>query len=141
MPHVCTSFSGRRWRHFVPSLLVLTGITYLSLIKEMPAPVLGNIPLADKWGHMLAYMVLSLCMAADSYRAHISVRGLYLTAILLPIAYGGLIELIQPHFPPRQGEWMDWLADCIGVSIGILIFAVWYFLMNRRKTPSSTSNA
>lgn len=140
MPHTCTSYAHQRWWHFVPSLLVLAGITYLSLIKDVPVPLMGEIPLADKWGHMLAYLVFALCLASDSYRARLSVRALFMWAILLPVVYGGLIELIQPHFPPRMGEWADWLADCIGTVVGIALFAIYHTTVHcRAKNISSRS--
>lgn len=133
MPYLCTSCTGRRWRCFVPSLFVWAGITWLSLIKAVPVPLMENIPLADKWGHMVAYMVFALCLAGDGYRAQMPVSRICLLAALLPAAYGGLIELVQPYFPPRQGEWLDWLADCIGVVAGMALFSLFLFCSNRRK--------
>lgn len=123
----------------MPSLLVFAGITYMSLVKDAPIPM-GDIPLADKWGHMLAYLVFTLCLAGDGYRAGLSPKHLYIWAIVLPVAYGGLIELIQPYFPPRQGEWTDWLANCIGTAVGIALFAcfrVYIKRRNRRKHPTA----
>ena len=134
MSSVCSSCTDRRWWHFVPSLLVWAGITWLSLVKEVPVPLMAEVPLADKWGHMLAYFVFALILADDCYRAHLSTPAIYLWAILLPIAYGGLIELIQPHFPPRQGEWLDWAADCIGVVIGVVLFLLYHLWDTRRKS-------
>lgn len=132
----CSS-ACRKWWHFVPSLSVWAAITWLSLIKAVPVPLMGDIPLADKWGHMLAYLVFALCLAGDGYRARLSVRTLYIWAILLPITYGGLIELIQPHFPPRSGEWTDWLADCIGTAIGIALFVIYRIVASRRARNAS----
>ena len=57
---------------YLPSVIVAAGITYLSLIKEVPFAVMGDIPLADKWGHMVAYLVLALCLAGDSSRARVN---------------------------------------------------------------------
>ena len=131
MRNTCSSACGKWW-HFVPSLSVWAGITWLSLIKSVPVPLMGEIPLADKWGHMLAYLVFALCMACDGYRVRLPARAIYLWATVLPVAYGGLIELIQPHFPPRTGEWTDWLADCIGVAVGLAIFGL-YHLWDKRS--------
>jgi VanZ family protein len=40
--------------------------------------------------------------------------------MVLPMVYGGIIEIAQERwFAPRSGEWMDWLADCIGVIVGV----------------------
>ncbi|MBQ7530578.1 MAG: VanZ family protein [Paludibacteraceae bacterium] len=131
-PLICTSGTRKRWWHFLPSLLVLIGITYMSLIKEVPFAVMGDIPLADKWGHMVAYMLLAICLAGDGCRARISVRAIYTVAVLLPLIYGGLMEWIQYYFPPRMCEWLDWLADAIGTAAGVGLFAV-YHLLNSRK--------
>ena len=137
MPQCCTSHTACRWRYFVPSLLVLAGITYLSLIKDVPVPELQPLLLADKWGHMVAYLVFALCLAGDSYRARISTRVTYMVAVLIPVLYGGLIELIQPYIPPRSGEWLDWAADCIGAGIGIALFALFRLVVNRKHTSAS----
>lgn len=139
MPNICSSACGKWW-HFVPSLSVWAAITWLSLIKSVPIPLMGEIPLADKWGHMLAYLVFALCLAGDSYRANLPVSKVYSMAVLLPVAYGGLIELIQPHFPPRSGEWLDWLADCIGTSIGIILF-VGFHMYNKHRNESKHPEA
>lgn len=122
---------------YLPSVIVAAGITWLSLIRDVPAIMQVDIPLADKWGHMLAYLVFALCLAGDSYRARVSTRVIYMVSIVLPVVYGGLIEVIQPYFPPRAGEWTDWLADCIGVAIGIAIFGIYHVYAIRRKKASS----
>lgn len=115
----------------MPSLLVLAAITYLSLIKEVPFQVMGDIPLADKWGHMAAYLVLALCIAGDGYRARLGMKAVYLSAVLVPLTYGGLMEVVQLQFPPRRGEWTDWLADAIGTAAGVALFIL-FRLWNRR---------
>lgn len=132
MPHFCTSYTHRRRWQFLPSLLVLIGITYMSLIKQVPFAVMGDIPLADKWGHMVAYMVLTLCLACDASRARISVRVIYTVAVVLPLLYGGLMEWIQYYFPPRTCEWADWLADAIGTAAGAAVFAAYRLIVSRK---------
>lgn len=125
-----------QWRHYVPTMVVLAGITYLSLIKQVPA-IIMDAPLTDKWGHMLAYLVLALCLGADSMRSELPQAAMYLIALILPIAYGGLMELLQMLCPPRMAEWTDWLADSIGAVAGILLIAVYdLVLIRRKKRPS-----
>ncbi len=132
MPLNCASYS-KRWWHFGPSLLVLIGITYLSLIKDAPFAMMADVPLADKWGHMVAYMVLALCLARDSYRARLNTYMLYTVAVLLPVAYGGLMEWAQYYFPPRMCEWSDWLADGIGTILGVTAFAIYQLWISRKS--------
>ena len=46
----------------------------------------------------------------------------YLIVIALPVLYGGALELIQQYFfPPRTGDWLDFLADAVGVLLGYSI--------------------
>jgi VanZ family protein len=50
---------------------------------------------------------------------------LWLIALVVPMVYGGIIEIVQElWFAPRSGEWMDWLADCIGVVVGIVLVMI-----------------
>lgn len=147
MPVICVTESkyifpiARNKLHiaYLPSAIVVAGITWLSLARITPMPV-EDIPLLDKWEHAFAYMVLALCLAGGSYSARLSGRSIYLLAIVLPVIYGGLIELIQPYFPPRTCEWGDWLADCIGATIGILIFGIFHICVIRRKQTRQASD-
>ena len=123
---------------YLPSVIVAAGITWLSLIRDVPVVMQVDIPLADKWGHMVAYMVLTLCLAADSYRARLSARTIYILALLVPLAYGGLMEWIQFYCPPRACELLDWIADGIGAVVGVALFALYHFLTNRKAKQLSS---
>lgn len=82
---------------------------------------------------MVAYMVLALCIASDDWRVKIPNKVIYLSAVLFPIIYGGLIEITQQYFPPRQAEWLDWLADIIGVLTGVGLFALYHLYHTYKK--------
>ncbi len=78
----------------------------------------------DKIVHFFLYMFLSLAICRDFFRQSVSFSSLkmYIWAIALPILYGGLIEILQENFfPPRTGEWGDWLADILGVLAGYFL--------------------
>jgi len=52
----------------------------------------------------------------------------YIIVIALPIFYGGVLELVQEYFfPPRTGDWFDFLADTAGVLLGyfLLKLIIW----------------
>ncbi len=54
-------------------------------------------------------------------------------AVLIPIVYGGLIEILQAeYFVDRGGDWYDFLADVLG-SLSTLPFSLWFrrYLLNR----------
>ena len=80
-----------------------------------------EVPLADKWTHMVMYGALTLAIWFDYRRSHKhwNTAKLVLLAFLAPIAMGGILELIQAHLTTcRSGEWMDFAANTIGVCLG-----------------------
>lgn len=89
----------------------LAGLTLASLVPvEMLPP--QTLDIWDKAQHAAGFAWLAfLGLWAYPRRAPAVVAGL--------IAWGGLIELMQMATGWRYGEWIDWLADAIGVG------AVW----------------
>jgi len=47
------------------------------------------------------------------------------------LVFGGLIELAQAATGWRHGEWADWLADAVGLALGLALAAPW----QRRASP------
>lgn len=90
----------------------LLAIGYLSLtpLEELP-----EIPGNDKLHHLIAYVIL-VFFATLSRKTNWAA----LAVLLAIIAYGGLIELIQPYVN-RYGEFNDFLADTAGAVVGGLL--------------------
>ena len=94
------------------TVLLLLAIALLSLY---PLPALPEMPGTDKTHHIIAYCFLALPATLKGPRN--------LTLLLLFfIAFGGMIELIQPSFN-RYGEWLDFIANATGVALGTIIGA------------------
>ena len=111
---------GGYWK----SIIVGIGILYVSLVRD-PGISLPSIDGADKWVHILMYAILGIAIYWDSIRQKMSGWLLWLIAMVLPMVYGGIIEIAQERwFAPRSGEWMDWLADCIGVVVGVVLVMI-----------------
>ena len=102
------------------TLIILTAITFLSL---WPADALPAVPGTDKTHHFIAYASLMFPTAMRK-PAHWIIYG------CMFLAYSGAIELIQPYFN-RCGEWMDFLANGIGLLCGLLIAALLQFIISR----------
>ena len=121
----------RRLTHFIkaywPSLLVGAGIVYLSLFHA--ASLQLDVDNPDKFGHLLAYLVWTLCLTADLWRDGVPFGWRVFWAVVFPIVFGGAIEVIQSFFPPRAAEWLDWYADFSGTVVGFgvmdVIWRVW----------------
>lgn len=119
-------------RGYWKSIVVCIGILYVSLVRD-PGINLPTFVGADKCVHGLMYAILGCVACWDSIRLKIGGWKLWLIAVVVPMLYGGLIEIMQEQwFAPRSGEWLDWLADCIGVAIGAVLTMIIKILYNNR---------
>ncbi|SPA40324.1 conserved hypothetical protein [Cupriavidus taiwanensis] len=93
----------------------------LSLMPPtQPLPTTGW----DKANHALGFALLGL-LGARAYAA----RGWLLWLGL--VAYGGVIELLQGQTGYREADWLDLLADMVGVAAAMAL--VW--LVRRLSAP------
>ena len=116
------------WRKVIgyrKSIVVLSAIAYISLLRE-PSISLPYVIGMDKWIHAIMYLVLTLTLLWDSQQR----PKLWWIAGVFSAIFGGFIEVLQEQFfYPRTGDWMDWLADCIGVIVAIIVWLIgvkWY---------------
>ncbi len=71
--------------------------------------------ISDKWLHGITFVALALWFSGQ-YARHS-----YWRLITGLVAFGLLIELTQRMVSYRTAEWMDLLADLIGIGFGIAI--------------------
>jgi len=112
------------WKTILCSLCILA----LSM-----APFSGNrfetIPYTDKLVHAIMYAILTFILLYDysKYRTVKTIRH-YKTLIILPILYGGLMEIMQGLLTTtRSADMFDFLANSIGVFIGLIISYTFYY--------------
>lgn len=110
--------------------LTLVAVLVLSLAPIGQVEVAKDVPFADKWTHLVMYGGLCLVGWLEFWKHHrrLDSRQLCL-AILAPVMLGGVLELLQAFVTTyRSGEWMDFLADSVGVLLGTLlgqVFRLW----------------
>jgi len=105
------------------SLLLLV-IIFLSLYPFQEIRFMEGVPLADKWTHMVMYGGFCLVLWAEYLWRHEEIHWgkVFCWAVLAPIAFSGLMELCQAYLTTsRSGEWMDLLANTIGIVAATLI--------------------
>lgn len=110
-------------RHYPISILYALALVCLSLYPFGEIEMAKDVPLADKWTHMVMYGGFSLCLWMENRRRNkdSSHRKLVLRALLLPILFGGAMELAQKYLTEtRSGEWFDFLANSIGAAVAFL---------------------
>ena len=111
----------KRLLNYLPTFVVACLILYLSVFHH-PSESVQLFTGADKLVHLMMYLTLAFVMVWDMKRVYIDGDKTKLIAFVSCSLYGGLMELCQQYFTPfRTGDWLDWLADCVGVVIGILI--------------------
>lgn len=109
------------FRRYPITFLLALAIVLLSLLPIPDVRMTVEVPLVDKWTHMVMYGVLTLAIWLEYIRAHRQMRGLrlLLLAFLAPIAMGGALELMQAYLTTcRSGEWLDFVANSIGAVVG-----------------------
>lgn len=111
----------RRALRYWECAVVADIILYGSLIRE-PHFQLPPVEGADKWAHVLMYLGLGATLMWDMLRDRQRGWKLWVTALAVPIVYGGVIEILQENFfYPRTGDWWDWLADIVGTVTGCVV--------------------
>ena len=94
----------RKYLDIPLTVVVTTGLTVAMLWPlEAPPPAPQG---SDKLVHFIAFAALAFPLARTGRFG------------LIPVLIGAIIELIQPTFN-RSAELSDWVADTLGVIIGI----------------------
>jgi VanZ family protein len=90
-------------------------VSWLSVARLTGSPL---FPFVDKVEHALAFLWLAVC-------AQIAFPGHTRTMAIALLLYGMAIELVQWWLPWREFSAIDWLADAIGIGLGLLALRAW----------------
>ena len=110
------TFMSRSLFFRLSSIAVLIAIWILSFL---PGSAMPDVPGSDKWHHALAYFVCMFCWGQCYVRP---AQRLKLAIIF--ILMGALIECLQGLTDYRSFEWLDMLADAVGVTLAWLVVTV-----------------
>ena len=104
-----------RWRG-----LFITLLGVVAWFAFMPAQRVPEFTGLDKINHVLAFAALA-STAALAFAARVP------ALVLALLGYGGFIEVVQSVLPTRHGDWVDLVADAVGIAAGLL----WVALLRR----------
>lgn len=127
--------------HFVSryplSILCVVLIWILSLMPFFPETPFDQVEFIDKWTHLVMYGGTCSVIWWEYLRKHQILDGekLFFYAWLCPALMSGLLELLQEYctFGHRNGDWLDFAANTMGVTLGALIGLLMYQLWFKRK--------
>lgn len=119
----------RSMKYACPPILVAAVIFYLCCLAAGDDIPSISWPYTDKVIHFLMYLGLS-GVASFWYiygeKGRVNISKLIIYAFILPILYGGLIEILQDrYFEGRTGDWLDFLADILG-ALAALPLALYF---------------
>lgn len=116
---------------FVSLCIMILSFSGANNFSEIPT---FQLTYPDKIAHFFMYAGLALSLMIDYRRSTRTNRynlGFVLFCFALPIILGGIVEIVQSvYFPPRTGDWFDWVADIAGV------LAVWIGWFGRGRIVS-----
>lgn len=112
-------------RYYPLTALCVLLLLVLSFFSP-PSTPLDDVTMIDKWAHFVMYGGTVAVLWFEYWRGRyrrgrvLTERALWLIAVVAPIALGGLVELGQAYCTGgrRSGEWLDWVADIVGVLLG-----------------------
>jgi len=110
---------GIRFVYFIlPIFLFSAAIFYMSSLGNVEVPISFN--LSDKLLHMLAYSLFGWLLIRALHFGKIDPisKKLLFFSVLIGSLYGLSDEFHQYFVPGRHSEFLDWLADAIGVFLG-----------------------
>ncbi|MBR1394674.1 MAG: VanZ family protein [Prevotella sp.] len=129
-------FVWKNVRRYPFSVLCVVTVWVLSLLPFFPETPLDDVEFIDKWVHFIMYGGTTIVIWWEYYlhhrqQLHVS-RRLLLWGVLAPILMGGLLELLQAYATTtRNGDWLDFAANTLGVVIGVVCSLLCWSLLQR----------
>ncbi len=118
------------------SAALIVAIWVMCLTPWIPETPLNDVSLIDKWTHLVMYGTLTAVIWWEYLRQHPQPesRRLLLLAFLAPVAMGGMVELAQAYCTAghRSGDWLDFLANSLGVVLGTFLGLILMGIKNRK---------
>lgn len=112
-------FFSTYWKSIFVSVVILI----LSTITFKSIPDIARFANSDKYTHVLMYVGLGFVAYYEYLRDNIfkiKYRNWLLKMFLFFVFFGGMIEILQgTFFKPRTCEFADWIADIIGLALGM----------------------
>lgn len=111
-------------RAYLLTTIVSASVVVLSTIPIPEEAPLSDVPLIDKWTHMVMYGGLVFVMWVDHVVRNKRLFSWRVCSLMLlyAVSLGGAMELVQAYLTTcRSGDWIDFYADVIGALLGALV--------------------
>jgi VanZ family protein len=106
-------------------------------LTSLPGAYVPNIHLNDKIEHLMAFgglgFLLNLSLRIQNKFAVVKKFPAIFTVFIVS-SYAALDELHQLFIPGRTCDILDWTADTIGVTIGVIIMSVLIMVVEKKQS-------
>ena len=107
----------------IPLTLIVTAALTVAMLWPIHHPLPASDG-SDKVVHLIAFAALAFPLARTG-------RFGLIPIFIATSAYGGIIEVLQPSFG-RSADMQDWIADIVGVALGIVLALLYRRLRKHR---------
>ena len=126
-------------KQYTLSFICMVVIWILCLVP-IPETPLSQINMVDKWTHIVMFggWCTVLWLEYGLHHQVINMKRTIPYAIIFPILMGGLIEIVQQTCTGgnRSGDFIDFIADAIGVALGAAIGIPLAQMISKRNKDS-----
>lgn len=110
--------------------LITVVIASVGMLSQVPSDITPrSIPMYDKLAHLLMFFGLATTL-------HFAFSPRIWVAFAVLGLYGGIIEWVQFYIPGRGAEWLDLVADLLGIALFYVIRALWYAMLTDNRSSS-----
>ncbi len=107
---------------------VLTGAYAVLLMVVLLLPS-DSLPVhkvfsVDKFWHILTYFLLTLGLVFSFREGHWQRWYNRRWTLILSLAHAGVSEVLQGFSPGRASDLTDWIANCIGIGLALLLLNI-----------------
>lgn len=114
----------------LPLIVVLLIFIATCLLSPSDMPSMPESIPWDKLVHFGMFFLLTTVIMVDYYWMHKGNPPLFrwiFWGLIIPIFYGGAIELMQKYFfSSRSAEWGDWIADILGSLVATVLVIIFF---------------
>lgn len=107
---------------------VLTGLYGLLLLIVLLLPS-DSLPVhkvfsPDKFWHMFTYFLLALGLILSFREGHWQIWYNRRWTLIISLVHAGFTEIFQGFSPGRSSDIADWIANCIGIGLALLLLNI-----------------
>ena len=110
------------WSSPIPSVIWTLVIAVGSFI---PSSTISTVVVSDKWIHFVFYAIFSFLLFLSSLsntKSSTYIVNRWTYVFVTGAIVGVFVEIIQHSIiSGRQGEWMDIVANCLGLFFGLIL--------------------